>query len=184
MPRLKPQERRQKSTVEIEIAGGATILCRRKSPLTLVMCGILPLPLMRAAQRFAEDHAQSDETEMAAALAEPEQSQTLDLINRFICAVAIDPVVVLEDDGHPDHLLVDELEFDERLEIFRKVSAPAPMDTPVATPVIPELRTEEAREEFRGAEPTAPADPAPAREDVPQGTELVVDGGVVDYVGQ
>lgn len=184
MPRVNPQERRKKATVEVTIGGGATILCRRLSVLTAVLTGNLPLRLMKAGEKFAAEHADATYAEMADLLGQPEHADTGEMINRVVCIASLDPKVVMESDGDPNHMLITELEFDERMAIFKEVTQPAALDATLAVPELPELRTEAAREDFRGTEPPTPPAPAPARQDVSPTAERVVDGRVVEFVGQ
>lgn len=182
--RVNPQERRKKATVEVTIGGGATILCRRLSVLTAVLTGNLPLRLMKAGEKFAAEHGDATYAEMADALGKKENAETAEMIDRVVCIASLDPKVVMEGDGDPNHMLITELEFDERMAIFKEVTQPAALAAAPITPEIPELRTEEAREEFRGAVAPAPSAPAPARQDVQPAPERVVDGRVVEFVGQ
>ncbi len=187
MPRLSARQRRAESGVEIEISPGTTVTIRRRTLLTLVMSGVLTTDILSSAQRMEkrfEGLSAEDSDAAFNALADESRQDMKRMLEAVACAVVIDPVIVPVDDGNDDHLPVSELDSTELLAIYAALKQRPALVTPVQAPVLPDTSTEVARETFHQEQP-ADVDPAaPAGDDLPPSTELVANGGLVDYVGQ
>lgn len=184
MPRLDPQQRRAQATVEVDLGGGVTVLCRRRSLLALASSGVLPMHLLRVADNIANEYGDMSPDQIATAVTDDVAEDAHLLRKRVICAAAIEPIITMEPDDHPAHLYVEDLEFDEQIIIFNAITSTPPLTAPPAIPEIPDLSTEVAQDAFRAEAAAAPDLAAPIGKDVPPPAQRVADGGVAPAVAR
>lgn len=98
---------------------GLTVRVRRIDMATAYMHGWVPLPLMSALNRLI-DHGRrlTEDASFIDAIPYEDKESALELMQRFACAAVIDPIFVMTDDGHPDHVPVTMLTSDQLLLIW------------------------------------------------------------------
>lgn len=167
---LKPsqaRDRKGKNSYLLELTDGFVVRIRKMDPMQMIFEGLLSLPMLRAAQKFEDIQAKfssNDEAEKEKAtedfLKAEEKEQFLHMLRDYACKHVIEPVVVMEEDGNPDHLPVSEFELSELLAIFNS--------SPTRNQEVVRIA-----EEFRGSEPSTSGVVVPNGEDIRTTPELV-----------
>ncbi len=161
---LKPtsaSDYRSRSTYLFRVNDNLTVRLKTLDFTTIVLTNMMPFHLLKAAQKF-----ENMQRTIATALddkGEPEGVKAADVLNaldpkdldsmteflrRYACIVVVEPRLMPEDDGNPEHLSVTELSGDELMAIFYARPPAARKDAPVVD--------QTQAEEFRRAEPAAP----------------------------
>lgn len=164
-PRVNPKARRERLFVEIPLDDGTMLTAKRLDMMTIVIEGLLPMPLLKAVQAIKqmgpEERARAAAGELDFGdktikdLAESDKRAMRDLMRRHAMLAVVDPGLVETDDGDDNHLPVDLLTSQELLRIWQETTIipvmepaaahrfrpdPAPHDGVVSQPVS-ELRT-------------------------------------------
>lgn len=167
--------RAQKSFI-LKVDDDLTVRVMRMDMAQLVVAGVLPLPMLKAAQEF--EHVQDrmiDSNDPIGALSEVDihaRESFVQLLQAFACKAVIEPVIVPEDDGDENHLPVTFLTMAQLLKIWNTQEG-------VANPVI----DRDDATEFRRSEPELPADDVPPGKDVRAEAEFVAVSDH-EYIGQ
>lgn len=174
-PRRLTAQQLRRTTYELELRPGWTIALRRSSMMTLLLSGKLPLPLLAAfgqLQRLSTSRAlaESDPTE---------RELMLEALRWYACSVVADPVVVMTDDGNPDHVPVEVFTAEE---LFAIGYADPPADV-VEDPTAPEpVVTEDDLARFPGSGGGDATDVAPPTGEDVRPTPVAVAAAAVDLV--
>jgi len=148
---LDPRKKRADNEVTIEFSDGTHVIAHKEDMTVLVFDGRVPMPMLQAVQKMIE-MPESDPMGRIAALGD-EGKSLVDVLRNHAVKVVISPVLVLEDDGNPDHLPVGYLDIQQLMSIWQ------------ATAVVPQVGVAAAAR-FR---PRAAADDAHA---VPDGAHV------------
>jgi len=148
-----PRNRKSKNFLH-RVSPELVVRIRRMTMTTMVMEGLIPMKLLQAAQKFEQltdavnkGIATDGTNGGAAALADFDGTitkESLDFLRHYASVVVVEPKIVMEDDGNPDHLPVTELEAEELMGIFY---ATPPDQSEKEKEVV---LTTEAAEDFRG----------------------------------
>lgn len=186
MARLSARERREAAKpLEIVISPGTTVLCQRTTLMACISSGLIPMHLLKMVAEMAGNVEGKTPIEIAAQLSDEQGVEFTSMLDRFACAVAIDPVIVMEDDGNADHLPVAQLDPREKLSIFLGVSGqPNPLDAPAQEPQLPDLSTEVARDRFSEGGATDSAAVLADGADVSNAAEPLADAGMAGEVAR
>jgi hypothetical protein len=161
--------RRKKKPFLVQASPDLTVLVKPVEMAEAFFGNLSPMPATAVRAKFEEmqKRLESGDTQaISAVFSESEDDSEFNMLSflrRYVCAAVVEPKIVMEDDGNPEHIPVTEL---SRLELLNIWNAdPAEKEPPVMDP--------ERVEEFRGSEPEQD-DPAPhARKDVRPETKLV-----------
>lgn len=180
IPVTSAESFKKTKTFVAQIDPTLTVRMRRHDIVSLVVNGVLPLTLLKAAEKFREiqrgigdvlsgDAAPdvSDKlSEQLKFIKEAEDAGFLEFFRRYACATVVEPKLTLEDTGAVNELWVGELDLTQLITIHNIGQGT------VDLPVMPR----DAAEEFRRSEQTVHGDDVPAREDVRPEPQLVVIG--------
>jgi hypothetical protein len=170
----KAKERRRKSSFLLKASDSLTVRMRKLDVPSMILMGLIPLPMLQAAGKFEEMQGKISENSTAMEVLEvidPEdQKKFVEFLRQFACEVVLEPTIVLEDDGIEDHLPVTELDINELMAIWN--AGPTKEDPIVSTA---------SAEEFHRAEPDAHAHDVPRGEDVRAEAKLMA-GADRDFI--
>jgi hypothetical protein len=114
---LNPQEIRAATIIDVDLGDGTIVRARRLDLEMSVFEGVMPTPLMNAAQKLVQTHGRPA-NERLDDLDETEKQEVLATLRRHAVAVVLEPIIVAVDDQNPDHLPVDLLRFPQLLAIW------------------------------------------------------------------
>jgi hypothetical protein len=157
---MNPRAMRERHVVEIDMGQGQHVLARREDMTVMVFEGRIPMPLLVAVQKMIEMPGASP-TERLAALGEAHSRELVDVVREHAIKVVLQPVLVLEDDGNPDHLPVGLLTLTQLIHIWSE------------TAVVP-LMTAQTAADFRAGARTPDAPVLPDGEAVQPAAKPVV----------
>jgi hypothetical protein len=151
MELLNPAAIRSAQLIDVDFGDGTGVKARRADMAMLVFEGIVPTPLMNAAQQLVNNHGlpvaeRLDDEEI-------DRDKMIEVLRRHAVAVVVEPVIVAVDDGDATHLPVTLLTLPQLLAIWNQTAA-TPRLEPAAA----------ARFRVRPSGPTAPV--LPVRQDL------------------
>lgn len=164
---LSAKKARDSNQIQVDLGDGTYILCRREDMTLLVFEGRVPMPMLAAVQKMI-DMPNASPVDRIAALGSEHGRTLVEVLREHVCKVAIDPVIVMQDDGNPDHLPVQFLDTQKLMTVWMK------------TAVIPEV-SNEAAATFRQGGSTNDAPPVPNEPTLPPVTQHV-DTPEVEFV--
>jgi hypothetical protein len=162
MELLDPTVERARAIIEVDLGNGQYVRARRLDLPQMIFEGLVPQPIMAAAQRLIDTQGQSasaqlgDEEPDAAA----QHAAQLETLRRHALTVVLEPRLVLHDDHDPSHLPVDLLTLTQLLAIWNQ------------TAVTPRVSAAQAAH-FRRAPGLGSHPPVSPREDVRPAPESV-----------
>ena len=106
MPLLNARKVRTDNEVLVDLGDDTQIRCRREDMTLLVFEGRIPMPMLVAVQKML-DMPDATPVERVEALGIEHGKMLVDVLREHACKVAIDPILVMEDDGNPDHLPIE-----------------------------------------------------------------------------
>lgn len=166
---LDPRKYREKNELEIDLGDGTHVVARKEDMTLLVFEGRVPMPMLTAVQKMIE-MPNASAVERIQALGDGGKD-LVRVLREHACKVVLKPILVMEDDGNPEHLPIQYLDVNQLMVIWS------------ATAVVPQIGVAAAAR-FR-PRVAADDDPAvPAREDVQPAPEPVGVPGPVEFVGQ
>lgn len=168
--RLDPRKARKDSEITIDFGDGTTVLARKLDMTTMVLEGLIPMPLLMAMEKLVSMKDASPADRVKALLADDEDEQgrsMLQLLRKHAVIAVIDPKVVMQDTG------------DESLMPVELLTLPQLMKIWTLTAVVP-LMEPAAAARFRGRASAVPAAHVPTRKSVRPAAEPV-DSPAVDF---
>jgi hypothetical protein len=168
---------RRRSTFIFRVDDSLTVELKRSDMMTMLMNGAMPMPMIEAAMNFEREMtaAQQKRKEQGLPLqttAEQYGSMDKNLVNDMMTSMrhyavlhCMNPVMVLKDDGNPDHLDVNLLNASQLFAIFYASPEGEEKEAPVIT-------SDEAKE-FRGSPATDISDARPSGKKVRPPAELL-----------
>jgi len=166
---LNARALRRENEIEVDLGDGTMVKARKMDMTLLVFEGLVPMPMLSAVQRMFDD-PDATPTEQVEKLGD-QGKPMVDLLRRHASIVTIQPKISVEDTNDPDTIPASYLNIQQLMAIW------------TATAVVPTFGTSQATR-FRGGAVPDDAPDAPAVEVIPTGTELVVGGRLVEYIGQ
>ena len=151
---------RAKNEVQVDLGDDTFIRARREDMTLLLFEGRVPMPMLTAVQKMI-DLPNATPAERVEALGSEHGRALVDLLRTHACRVAIEPVLVMEEDDNPDHLPVAFLDTPKLMAIWQ------------ATAVVPEVNQIAAATFRKRARLDAPSS-APVRQNLPRKTIRVV----------
>jgi hypothetical protein len=154
---LNARKMRDRQGIQIDLGDGTFVKARREDMTLLVFEGRVPMPMLAAVQKMIElpDASPMERIQSLGA----ENGRTLvEVLRDHACRVVLEPKIVREDDGDPDHLPVEFLDTQKLMAIWMK------------TAVIPEVTNEDAAT-FRPERSLHAVAPAPTRPNLPAITQ-------------
>jgi hypothetical protein len=118
---LDPVEARRKRFMQVTLADGSVIDCRRLDMTAMLFEGLMPMPILNAAQKLISKKGGTS-LEKFGELEETDKREVKEMLQRHACAVAIRPVVVEEEDGDPTHMPVTLFDFMDLMTIFNETA--------------------------------------------------------------
>lgn len=168
---------RRRSTFVITVDDSLTVELKRSDMMTMLMNGAMPMPMIEAAMNFekemtAQRKKRRDEGLPMQTQAEQYGSMDKNLIKDMLTAMkhyavihCVKPVMVLQDDGNPEHLDVNLLSATQLFGIFYASPPGEEKEGPVIT-------ADEA-EEFRGESAPDAGNAGPNRSEVRSSAKLL-----------
>lgn len=169
---LDPAAFRARQLFDVEIEPGTIVRVRKLDMITMVMENVLPMPMLKAMTDLMamREEIRADPSKFLE-IPETTKAATVELLRRYACAAVVSPVVVSEDDNHPQHLPVALLSMEQLMAIW-SATPPGSEVTPVVA------------ERFRGAAPTDDGAVARDGEDVRPEALQLADGRRIIAIGQ
>ena len=164
---LSARKMREQNEVHVDLGDDTFIRARREDMTSLLLEGRVPMPMLAAVQKMI-DMPSASPLERIEALGQDGGRTLLEVVREHACKVAIEPLIVMVDDGNPDHLPVALLDTPKLMAIW------------TATAVIPGVSQVTAAT-FR---PTRSADnvvPLPVKPNLPKVTQQL-DTPEVEFV--
>src|SRR5262245_32932976 len=163
---LKASDRRSNKILTIDIGGGYHVTARKLDMPTMLFEGLMPLPVMNAAQKMV---SMPDATpfERIAAMTDVEKNEIITLLRRHAIKTVLDPILTEDNDGNHDHLCVKDLSLDEFMAIWNETAVQTTEPSQAAL--------------FRGRPAESPAAPAQPREDVRPASEPLAPSTAVEF---
>lgn len=171
--KMKPTsaaEFRRRSTFIVKVDDTLTVELKRSDMMTMLMNGAMPMPLIEAAMNFEREMTAAQKRRKEEGLppqSTAEQYATMDknLVNDMMTSMrhyavihCVNPVMVLKDDGDPNHLDVHLLSASQLFAIFYASPDGEEKEAPIIT-------SDEAKE-FRGSPAPDAGDAGPNRSEV------------------
>ena len=147
---------RAKNEVQVDLGDDTFIRARREDMTLLLFEGRVPMPMLAAVQKMI-DLPNATPAERVESLGSEHGRALVDLLRNHACRVAIEPVIVMDEDGNPDHLPVAFLDTPKLMMIWQ------------ATAVVPEVNPSQAAT-FRGRASVDAPPPAPVKQNLPSRT--------------
>lgn len=168
----KASEKRAKGSFVARVSPNLVVRLRKSDPLEIVFSGMLKLPMLKAAQMFEDvrdkyNIAQTDddkEKQLQRLIGSDDKEAFHEFLRSYAIRMVIEPVIVAERDGNPEHLHISDVDFSELLGIF---VAEDPEEQGA------QRRTEAEVTEFRRPEPEPSRDDASSGEEVRSEAQLV-----------
>ena len=164
---LSARKLRERNNVKVDMGDDTFVLCRREDMTMLVFEGRIPMPMLAAVQRMI-DMPNASPSERLAALGAEHGRTLIEVLREHACKVAIEPKIVMQDDGDPDHLPVDLLDTQKLMAIW------------MTTALIPEVSAARAAT-FRQGRSANDAPPVPTGPTLPKVTQHL-DSAEVEFV--
>jgi hypothetical protein len=128
--RLDPRKARENAVVTVTLSTGAFVTAKRIDMTDMLLEGLLPMPILSAAQKLITMKTESFEARMEA-MKEIGQSDVRETLRKHAALACIDPIVCHPDDGNPDHMPADLINVMDLMLIW-KATAVVPMIDPAA----------------------------------------------------
>jgi hypothetical protein len=158
---LNPATIREQQLVDVDFGDGSGVRARKADMARLVFDGIVPTPLMNAAQALVNNHGLPPDERLDDEAIDKEQM--LAVLRKYAIAVVVEPVITTEDDGVATHLPVKLLTLPQLMAIWNQTAVTPRLDPAAA-----------ARFRVRQQRPAAAV--PHARQNVPPTAQRVVAG--------
>jgi hypothetical protein len=126
---VNPRERRRNRLIRVPLEDGTYVEARRVDMTTLVFEGLVPMPLLAAAQKLTGHDAEP--MDAFGQMDDDTKSGFMTTLRRYAVKAVVNPVVVLQDNGNDDHMAVEDFSFTELITIWN-ATAHVPLVTPAA----------------------------------------------------
>lgn len=133
-PRLS--KRTMVTTWPMNLAEGSVVM-RRCDLMNEILAGKLETALLDHAVKLENLNRELDPLDAVHQLTDAERADTLYLFRRFACVAVQEPVLVMEDDGDPEHVVVSSLSNRDLLTIWNAVPPPHVLPDPEQALVAP-----------------------------------------------
>jgi hypothetical protein len=164
---LSARKLRESNQVKVDLGDGTFIRARREDMTLLVFEGRIPMPMLAAVQKMI-DMPNASPAERIAALGTEHGRTLVEVLREHACKVAIEPKIVMTDDGNEDNLPVTFLDTQKLMTIW------------MATALIPEVTVTRAAT-FREGGSANDAPPLPTGPTLPKVTQHL-DTPAVEFV--
>lgn len=164
---LNARKVRANNQVKVDLGDDTFILARREDMTLLVFEGRVPMPMLSAVQKMIEMPGATP-AERIAALGSEHGRTLVEVLREHACKVALEPIIVMQEDGNEDHLPVTLLGTQKLMAIW------------MATAMIPEVSHAEAAT-FRVAGSPDDAPAVPTGPSLPK-TTIRMDTPEVEFV--
>lgn len=118
---LNPRKVRAEQIVQVTFDDGSWVEARRCDIASMLFEGVVPTPLMQAAEKFIQNR-ELKPTERLEDLSDEDRPAMLETLRHHAVAVVIRPTIVMMDDGDPDHLPVEILTVPQLLAIWNQTA--------------------------------------------------------------
>ncbi len=118
---LDPRQRKRERIITVDLGNGFSVQAKRCDLPMMLFEGVVPTPLMAAAEKFIKNREEFPSDRMND-LTEEERPQMLDILRAHAVNVVVNPVVVPQDDGIDEHMPVTLFDLQELLAIWSQTA--------------------------------------------------------------